>query len=90
MRGEACYLEDANGKRYLDALAGLFCVNIGYGFGEEIGEAAAAQMRELPFYINRTYAHPRSQRHPAGQGGARATRPGHAPRPEHEPLPSSG
>jgi adenosylmethionine-8-amino-7-oxononanoate aminotransferase len=49
-----------NGKRYLDALAGLFCVNIGYGYGEEIGEAAAAQMRELPFYINWTYAHPRA------------------------------
>jgi adenosylmethionine-8-amino-7-oxononanoate aminotransferase len=58
--GDGCYLEDANGKRYLDALAGLFCVNIGYGFGEEIGEAAAAQMRELPFYINWTYAHPRA------------------------------
>jgi adenosylmethionine-8-amino-7-oxononanoate aminotransferase len=60
VRGDGCYLEDANGKRYLDALAGLFCVNIGYGFGEEIGEVAAAQMRELPFYSNWTYAHPRS------------------------------
>ena len=48
------------GKRYLDALAGLFCVNIGYGYGEEMGEAAAAQMRELPFAINWTFAHPRS------------------------------
>ena len=60
VRGDGCYLEDLNGKRYLDALAGLFCVNIGYGFGDEIGEAAAAQMRELPFYINWTYAHPRA------------------------------
>ena len=60
VRGDGCYLEDLNGKRYLDALAGLFSVNIGYGFGEEIGEAAAAQMRELPFYINWGYAHPRS------------------------------
>lgn len=60
VRGDGCYLEDMNGKRYLDALAGLFCVNIGYGFGEEIGEAAAAQMRELPFYTNWTYAHPRA------------------------------
>lgn len=60
VRGDGCYLEDVNGKRYLDALAGLFSVNIGYGFGEEIGEAAAAQMRELPFYINWTYAHPRA------------------------------
>jgi adenosylmethionine-8-amino-7-oxononanoate aminotransferase len=60
VRGDGCYLEDANGKRYLDALAGLFAVNIGYGFGEEMGEAAAAQMRELPFYTNWSYAHPRA------------------------------
>ena len=60
VRGEGCYLEDANGKRYLDALAGLFSVNIGYSFGEEIGQAALAQMRELPFYTNWTYAHPRA------------------------------
>jgi adenosylmethionine-8-amino-7-oxononanoate aminotransferase len=60
VRGDGCYLEDAEGKRYLDALAGLFAVNIGYSFGEEIGEAAAAQMRELPFYTNWSYAHPRA------------------------------
>jgi adenosylmethionine-8-amino-7-oxononanoate aminotransferase len=60
VKGDGCYLEDANGKRYLDALAGLFSVNIGYGFGEEMGEAAAAQMRELPFYTNWSYAHPRA------------------------------
>ncbi|MGH3033127.1 MAG: aspartate aminotransferase family protein, partial [Gaiellaceae bacterium] len=59
-RGDGCYLEDSKGKRYLDALAGLFAVNIGYGFGEEMGEAAAAQMRELPFYTNWSYAHPRA------------------------------
>jgi adenosylmethionine-8-amino-7-oxononanoate aminotransferase len=60
VRGDGCYLEDINGKRYLDALAGLFAVNIGYGFGEEVGEAAAAQLRELPFYTNWSYAHPRA------------------------------
>ena len=60
VRGEGCYLEDANGKRYLDALAGLFAVQIGYSYGEEVGEAAAAQMRELPFYTNWSYAHPRA------------------------------
>jgi adenosylmethionine-8-amino-7-oxononanoate aminotransferase len=60
VRGDGCYLEDAHGKRYLDALAGLFSVNIGYGYGEEMGEAAAAQMRELPFYTNWSYAHPRA------------------------------
>ena len=58
--GDGCYVKDSEGKRYLDALAGLFCVNIGYGYGEEMGEAAAAQMRELPFAINWTFAHPRS------------------------------
>ena len=60
VRGDGCYLEDSNGKRYLDALAGLFSVNIGYGFGEEIGQAALAQMKELPFYTNWSYAHPRA------------------------------
>ena len=60
VRGDGCYLEDANGKRYLDALAGLFSVNLGYGFGEEIGQAALEQMRELPFYTNWSYAHPRA------------------------------
>ena len=60
VRGDGCYLEDAEGRRYLDALAGLFAVQIGYSFGEEIGEAAAAQLRELPFYTNWSYAHPRA------------------------------
>ncbi len=60
VRGDGCYLEDANGKRYLDALAGLFSVNLGYGFGEEMGQAALAQMKELPFYTNWSYAHPRA------------------------------
>ncbi len=60
VRGDGCYLEDSNGKRYLDALAGLFSVNLGYGFGEEIGQAALDQMRELPFYTNWSYAHPRA------------------------------
>jgi adenosylmethionine-8-amino-7-oxononanoate aminotransferase len=60
VRGDGCYLEDANGKRYLDALAGLFSVNLGYSFGDEIGQAALEQMRELPFYTNWSYAHPRA------------------------------
>jgi adenosylmethionine-8-amino-7-oxononanoate aminotransferase len=60
VRGDGCYLEDVHGKRYLDALAGLFAVNIGYGYGEEIGQAALEQMRELPFYTNWSYAHPRA------------------------------
>jgi len=60
VKGDGCYLWDDRGKRYLDGLAGLFSVNIGYGYGEEIGQAALAQMRELPFYTNWSYAHPRA------------------------------
>jgi adenosylmethionine-8-amino-7-oxononanoate aminotransferase len=60
VRGDGCYLEDAEGNRYLDALAGLFAVQIGYSFGEEVGQAALEQMRELPFYTNWSYAHPRA------------------------------
>src|ERR671914_654463 len=60
VRGEGCYLEDSNGKRYLDALAGLFAVQLGYSYGDEIGRAAHEQMKELPFYTNWSYAHPRA------------------------------
>ena len=60
VRGEGCYLYDDQGKRYLDALAGLFAVNIGYSYGDEIGQVAHEQMRELPYYTNWSYAHPRS------------------------------
>src|SRR5256714_5791821 len=60
VRGEGCYLEDANGKRYLDALAGLFAVQVGYPYGEEMGQAALDQMRELPFYTNWSYAYQRA------------------------------
>jgi adenosylmethionine-8-amino-7-oxononanoate aminotransferase len=60
VRGDGCYLWDDDGKKYLDALAGLFSVNIGYGYGEEVGQAALEQMRELPFYTNWSYAHPRA------------------------------
>src|SRR5438067_3952444 len=60
VRGDGCYLWDSNGRRYLDALAGLFSVNIGYSHGEEMGQAALEQMRELPFYTNWSYAHPRA------------------------------
>ena len=58
--GEGCWLYDTNGKKYFDGLSGLFCTQIGYSFGEELGEAAAKQMAELPFYTNWNYAHPRA------------------------------
>jgi adenosylmethionine-8-amino-7-oxononanoate aminotransferase len=60
VRGDGCYLEDDQGNRYLDALAGLFTVQIGYSHGDEIGRAAHEQMKELPFYTNWSYAHPRA------------------------------
>ncbi|MFC3099861.1 aspartate aminotransferase family protein [Altererythrobacter lauratis] len=44
-----CYIHDGDGNRILDGMAGLWCVNVGYG-REELADVAAAQMRELPFY----------------------------------------
>ncbi len=48
-RGEGVWLTDSDGHRILDAMAGLWCVNVGYGRGE-LADAAARQMRELPYY----------------------------------------
>jgi adenosylmethionine-8-amino-7-oxononanoate aminotransferase len=57
--GEGCYVWDADGKRYLDGLAALYCVNAGHG-RPELADAAAAQIRELDFYTTWSYAHPRA------------------------------
>jgi len=46
---QGCWLTDSEGNRLLDAMAGLWCVNVGYG-RDEIVEAVARQMRELPYY----------------------------------------
>jgi len=43
------YLHDSEGNKLLDAMAGLWCVNIGYG-RKELAEAAYRQMKELPYY----------------------------------------
>src|SRR3712207_8693707 len=51
-RGEGCYIWDTAGRRYLAALAALYCVNIGYGPWPEIAEAAASQLQRLPFFPN--------------------------------------
>ena len=59
VRGEGCYVYDEHGNRYLDGLSALYCVNIGHGRAE-LGDAAAAQAKELAFYTNWSYAHPRS------------------------------
>jgi adenosylmethionine-8-amino-7-oxononanoate aminotransferase len=57
VKGDGCYVWDENGKRYLDGLSALFCVNAGHG-RKEYGEAAARQIEELGFYTNWSYAHP--------------------------------
>ena len=74
VRGEGCYVYDEHGKRYLDGLAALFCVNAGHGRAE-LAEAAAAQAKELGFYINWSYAHPRAIELAARIAVARAGRP---------------
>ncbi|HUX72464.1 MAG TPA: aminotransferase [Steroidobacteraceae bacterium] len=49
VRAQGCTIEDAEGNRLLDGMAGLWCVNVGYG-REELAQAAYRQMLELPFY----------------------------------------
>jgi putrescine aminotransferase len=48
-KAEGVWLEDSEGNRLLDAMAGLWCVNVGYG-RKELAEAAYRQMLELPYY----------------------------------------
>lgn len=48
-RAKGVYLTDSEGEQILDAMAGLWCVNVGYG-RDELADAAARQMRELPYY----------------------------------------
>jgi L-2,4-diaminobutyrate transaminase len=47
--GKGVFIEDRDGNRLLDAFAGLYCVNVGYG-RPEIAEAIAAQAKELAYY----------------------------------------
>ncbi|CUX83295.1 MAG: putrescine aminotransferase SpuC [Roseibaca calidilacus] len=48
-RAQGVRLTDSDGAELIDGMAGLWCVNIGYGRAE-LAEAAARQMRELPYY----------------------------------------
>jgi putrescine aminotransferase len=50
-RAEGVYIYDADGSKILDGMSGLWCVNAGYG-RQELVDAAAAQMQELPYYNN--------------------------------------
>ena len=59
VRGEGCYVYDEHGKRYLDGLSSLFCVNIGHGRADVV-QAGADRARDLGFFNNWSYAHPRA------------------------------
>ncbi|MGR3821239.1 MAG: aspartate aminotransferase family protein [Salipiger marinus] len=48
-RAEGCWLTDSEGERILDGMAGLWCVNVGYG-RRELADVAQRQMLELPYY----------------------------------------
>ena len=48
-RADNIYLWDSEGRKVLDAMSGLWCVNVGYG-QQALVDAATRQMRELPFY----------------------------------------
>ncbi len=56
-RGEGCYLWDAHDKRYLDALSGLFTVQLGHG-RHDLAQAAAQQAETLEYFPIWSYAHP--------------------------------
>jgi L-2,4-diaminobutyrate transaminase len=47
--GEGVYITDMSGRRSLDAFAGLYCVNVGYG-RQQIADAIAAQAKQLAYY----------------------------------------
>ena len=48
-RAEDVYLWDSDGRRLLDGMAGLWCVNVGYG-RRQLAQAAYDQMLQLPYY----------------------------------------
>ena len=57
VKGDGAYIYDAEGRRYLDGLSGLFVSQVGHG-REELAQAAAKQARELAFMPIWSYAHP--------------------------------
>lgn len=48
-RADGVYIHDSEGNQILDAMAGLWCVNLGYG-RRDLADAAWRQMQELPYY----------------------------------------
>src|SRR4051794_16916653 len=59
VRGEGPYIWDDHGRRYLDALSGLFVVQAGHG-RRELAQAAARQAEQLAFFPLWSYAHPQA------------------------------
>src|ERR671928_312131 len=57
--GEGCYVKDDKGRSYIDGLAGLFTTQVGHG-RQELADAASKQMKELGFFPNWSFQHPRS------------------------------
>jgi adenosylmethionine-8-amino-7-oxononanoate aminotransferase len=57
VRGDGCYLHDSDGRRFLDGLAGLLCVNLGHG-RTDLPAVAAKQMQTLPYAPLFGAAHP--------------------------------
>ena len=57
-RGEGAYIFDTHGNRYVDGLSSLFCAQIGYSYGEEMGAVAANQLQQLAFSTLWGTAHP--------------------------------
>src|SRR5947208_9654466 len=57
VRGEGCYVYDEHGRRYLDGLSSLFCVNIGHGRADLV-QAGVEQARDLGYFNTWSYAHP--------------------------------
>nr|WP_319385862.1 aspartate aminotransferase family protein [uncultured Roseibium sp.] len=53
-KGEGIYVEDINGKRYIEGMAGLWSVAVGFG-EKRLVDAAARQMEKLPYYHTFTY-----------------------------------
>lgn len=58
VRGDGCFIETIDGRRYFDGLSGLFCAQLGYDFGAEIGAVARQQLMTLPYYTNWSFSHP--------------------------------
>ncbi|MFZ3589122.1 aspartate aminotransferase family protein [Bacillus sp. DJP31] len=48
-KAEGSWVTDSDGKRYIDAMAGLWCVNVGYG-RKELAEAAYEQLKEMAYF----------------------------------------